>query len=588
MTAPELPDQIARDRISSDTDANLFVDAGAGSGKTKALIDRISTLVLTDGIPLRSIAAVTFTEKAGAELRDRLREQFEVTWRDGADEHKARAQAALDDLDSAAIGTLHSFAQRILTSYPIEAGLPPLVEILDEVGSSVAFDERWSVVQRELLDDDLMSAPLLLALGAGVQLTHIRSLMKAFNADWDLVEDRVLGGSPPFALPDFTVLVDEAARLALRVDESRDPSDRFVPHLLNAGRWAQAMRDARDDAERAAVLRDGLKLKSYHGRKGNWPDLDGLKADLGGLITSIATAAGMLADATLQPIARWLAAKVLDSADQRRSEGRLEFHDLLVLSRRLLRQSAPVRAALQQEYPRLLLDEFQDTDPIQIELAVRIAAGLDGDAEDWQDITVPPGSLFVVGDPKQSIYRFRRADIRTFLQAEESFDERVELTTNFRTVGPILGWVNEIFGVLIQPVPDAQPAYLPLATWRSDAGRGSIGHRPRRARSTARTSKPTTCGSSKRPTWPRPSCGPETRAGPYLTVARGIGEKSGWTTLPSCCPREHPFRTCKRPWMPRVSPTAPRPVRWFTRRARSGPCLRPCGCSPTRPICCPA
>ena len=137
----QLLDGAARDRIRSDTETTLFVEAGAGSGKTHALVDRVTTLVLRDGVPLRTIAAVTFTEKAGAELRDRLRVEFERARKGDARE---LADAALDDLDSASIGTLHAFAQQILLAHPIEAGLPPLIDVLDEVGSSVAFEERWA------------------------------------------------------------------------------------------------------------------------------------------------------------------------------------------------------------------------------------------------------------------------------------------------------------------------------------------------------------------------------------------------------------------------------------------------------------
>src|SRR5215211_4975547 len=95
----QLLDGSARERIRSDTDATLFVEAGAGSGKTHALVDRVTTLVLRDGVPLRAIAAVTFTEKAGAELRDRLRVEFEQHRRTGEGRRSRLADDALDDLD---------------------------------------------------------------------------------------------------------------------------------------------------------------------------------------------------------------------------------------------------------------------------------------------------------------------------------------------------------------------------------------------------------------------------------------------------------------------------------------------------------
>jgi ATP-dependent exoDNAse (exonuclease V) beta subunit len=489
-TGPALQDAAARTRIAEDTGSTLFVEAGAGSGKTKSLVDRVSTLVLTDGVPLSAIAAVTFTEKAGAELRDRLRAEFERPWRterrerraadgdpdagrDGRSERERRAAQALEDLDSAAIGTLHSFAQRILGLHPIEAGLPPLVEVLDEVASSVAFDERWSVMQRELLDDRQLSEPLLMAMGAGLSLDDLRSLARAFGANWDLIEDRVLPGGPPSVdLPSTTDVVRRAEQLAARADECSDEADKFLDKLVLLRDWVEQATAARDDAERHAALIAAATLKWSYGRAGNWRDLPGLRQSCQEWQAEVAALAARFAEATLRPLAHWIATRVLAAADERAAEGRLEFHDLLVLARRLLSSRADVRAALQRRFRVLLLDEFQDTDPIQIELAERIAGGAAADAPDWRDIAVPPGSLFVVGDPKQSIYRFRRASIATYLQAQQHLGETVSLTTNFRTVGAVLDWINAVFGELIQPEPEAQPEFQPLDTFRSAAGSG--------------------------------------------------------------------------------------------------------------------
>ena len=174
-------------------------------------------------------------------------------------------------------------------------------------------------------------------------------------------------------------------------------------------------------------------------------------------------------DAALRQLARRIAEATAEAAQARRAEGKLEFHDLLVLARDLLTDAghgAAVRNALHQQYRRLLLDEFQDTDPIQIELAVRIAAGADGGAADWADVPVPPGSLFLVGDPKQSIYRFRRADIATYLRAQQRIGDQVILAANFRTTEPVLAWINHVFGQLISAEDGSQPAYIPLQACR--------------------------------------------------------------------------------------------------------------------------
>ena len=480
QTRAALVDDAARQRIKSDASSSLFVEAGAGSGKTSALVGRIRTLVLDEGVPLANIAAVTFTEKAGAELRERLRTDLEEARRearktDPASEASRRADRGLEDLDSAAIGTLHSFAQRILGRHPVEAGLPPLLEVSDEVASGVAFDQRWAVLRRELLDDEAMSARLLLAMAAGVTFDHLRSLTRAFNADWDLVADRVLTEEVRDAsLPQVTGLLRRAREAAARASECTDPADKFLPRLEALAAWVQLMGSAADDREAFAALRVGEGLKVSYGQSKNWPDLPGLKSECQSVIDEAAATVAAFTDATLRPLARWLAERVVRDARARAAEGTLEFHDLLVISRELLRANAQVRAALQSAFPRLLLDEFQDTDPIQVELAVRIAAGVDGGAPDWRNVAVPPGSLFVVGDPKQSIYRFRRADIRTFLSVRDRMGESATatLSTNFRTTAPILDWVNGVFGELIQPVDGAQPSYVALAAARAGVANG--------------------------------------------------------------------------------------------------------------------
>ncbi|PWD49387.1 DNA helicase UvrD [Serinibacter arcticus] len=476
---PDLVDEADRTRITTEVDSSLFVEAGAGSGKTRALVERIRTLVLVEGVPLRRIAAVTFTEKAGAELRDRLRADLEEARRDARDRGDGaaalRADHGLEDLDSAAIGTLHSFAQRLLGRHPVEAGLPPLVEVSDEVGSGVAFDERWSVLRRELLDDEDMSQRLLLAMAAGVTFDHLRQLTRAFNADWDLVADRVLQAEVGDArLPDPASLAARATALAARAAECANPADKFVGRLAALGEWAALVSAAADDRERFAALKVGEGLSFAHGVTKSWPDLPGLREECKDLVAEVAGAVAAFTDATLRPLARWIAERVVRDARARAARGTLEFHDLLVLSRELLRTDEDVRASLQAAFPRLLLDEFQDTDPIQVELAVRIAAGAAGGAPDWRDVRVPPGSLFVVGDPKQSIYRFRRADIRTFLGVRSWMgpEAGATLSTNFRTTAPILEWVNGVFGELIQAVDGAQPSYVPLDAHRPAVSSG--------------------------------------------------------------------------------------------------------------------
>ncbi len=476
MTGSPLRDADARRDIADDTDRTLFVNAGAGSGKTSALVRRVRTLVLRDEIRLANIAAVTFTERAGVELRDRLRGEFQKAIRGGGTE-AALAEQALDDLDGAAIGTLHSFAQRVLSEHPIEAGLPPLIDVRDEVGSSVAFEERWAGLQTALLDDDTVAAPLLLALAAGVKLENIRSLTQLLTNDWDLIASRVLAGPEPVVVqPDVAGLLGELREyLALR-DHCTDDADRLLAKLGEVAEVVERLAACADVESQLPLLEELSRFKYHVGRAACWTTAPGGKPAIVERGAELSNVAGDLLSAVvndcLRVLTRWTARQVFADAQARRGEGRLEFHDLLVLARDLLRRDSEVRATLHNNYQRLLLDEFQDTDPIQIEIAARICGGRNADAENWEEIAIPPGRLFVVGDAKQSIYRFRRASIRTYLQARDYLGGEISLTTNFRTIAPILDWINAVFGELIKPAPGAQPEYQPLLHHRDAGGSG--------------------------------------------------------------------------------------------------------------------
>ncbi|GLZ51349.1 UvrD-helicase domain-containing protein [Actinomycetospora sp. NBRC 106378] len=464
MTTAVLPDDDVRDRIRNDLDSTLFVDAGAGSGKTTVLVDRIVRLV-ESGVPLRHIAAVTFTEKAAAELRDRLRESLE--------------EAGLDDacreLDGAAIGTLHSFARRILSEHPLEVRLPPLVDVLDDVGSQVAADRWWRQLQIELLDDDETAPLIRLGLAADMKLDHLRELVMELEANWDLVEERLADAEPP-PRPHVNIgaYLARARALLERRRECTDPSDRLLARFPLLEDWVRQA-EATDDEAQLLDLID--EIPAPGGNVGKAPAWGGQVASVRSELKSLSddgrTEQASVMDQVVRCLLPRLAREVLTAAENRVCEGRLRFHDLLVLARRLVRRSSSARRVLQDRYQRLLLDEAQDTDPIQVELAVRIAGGETAEGP-WPDVAVPAGALFFVGDGKQSIYRFRRADIAIYLEAQR-LGETVALTTNFRSSPAVLDWINAVFGRLIVDEPGVQPEYraLDVGPNRSD-GCGSV------------------------------------------------------------------------------------------------------------------
>lgn len=462
-----MSDDAARRAVRTDLDRTIFLEAGAGSGKTSCLVDRFVALVETD-IEADRIAAITFTEKAAGELVERIRDELERRSRDG----RERCTAALAVLDRAAIGTLHAFAQRILNQHPVEAGLPPRIGVLDAIASQVAFEARWDEYVDRILDDSALAQPLRLLLASGAKLDHLHDVAVAFDGNWDLVAERSTWMPPPVPpLAVDGVLGKLQTVLALAV-HCTDADDKLLLHLDGTVRdHARALADAIDDDARLRLL---LKTVSYgYGRSDNWKSVgkDVVAAELKDIDADCEILRRTVQEGALQVLAASLAEFTAEGARRRQRAGELEFHDLLVLARRVLRDAAEgprVRAALAERYQRLLLDEFQDIDPIQIELAVLIASDdPTASGAHWWEITPEPGRLFFVGDPKQSIYRFRRADIGMFLKArDELVGESEVLTRNFRTGRPIMEWVNHTFGELILEVPDSQPAYLPLEAER--------------------------------------------------------------------------------------------------------------------------
>ena len=459
-------DQIDRDSIAADLGSTLFVEAGAGSGKTTALIER-ALAHLDDGVAMEQIAAITFTEKAAVELKNRLRHKLS----DSGKHHEA-----LDQLDGAAITTLHGFALRILTQHAIEAGLPPRLEVspLD------AFEDRWEESRAHLLHSPDHEHAIVLARILGIKASHLRNLAQTLDDNWDLAAER-MGGKPPptgpVELPDLGGFPGWFQDIADLAQHCQNPDDEMLRRLEAIAQRAELLRRADGDNEQtlSLLLQSGLKFTKT-GRKANWPDEDSGDPSLSDVVEqlrevgdAVSQTRAEVADAVINRLARVLGALTVEAAQDRRQRGVLEFHDLLVLARDLLRHpkhGAEVRAALAERYQRLLLDEFQDTDPIQIELAKLIATP-HTDTREWRELEDLPGRLFYVGDPKQSIYRFRRADIAAYTEAGASRTvARKSLTRNFRTVEPIIAWINDLFNeFMAPPSPEeqhVQPAYQPL------------------------------------------------------------------------------------------------------------------------------
>ena len=460
--ASELVDGEDRARITTALDHTLFVEAGAGSGKTSSLVERIVNLIDVDGVPVTRIAAITFTEAAARELRTRVRDALE---RRAEDSRNATLELAAGQVESAAFATLHSFALRILSDHPIEAGLPPGFGVVDEITSTLEFDESWRIFVGQVGDDMTLLELQERAAAMEIELRQFAGVARRFDDNWDLL--KLIAPEPP-ALSD--IVFDD---LLGGLDELRELSglcianeDLYLERLL--GYIAEVERVANGEPLDQVQTFRQLKLPPKNrGKNASWRgELDQVRTAVAAFNDSLLARVNDYRTEVMEYFITLVADFVSKRVEQRQLKGELAFHDLLVLARRLLRSDEVVRQTLHQRYSRILLDEFQDTDPIQIELAVLLASEDPVGDRPWQEIAteLAPGRLVVVGDPKQSIYRFRRADIRVYTETEEVLvDESCRLTTNFRTVPGVLEWVNVVFAHAIgDGEAGKQPPYVPL------------------------------------------------------------------------------------------------------------------------------
>jgi ATP-dependent helicase/nuclease subunit A len=486
-----LDDATARETIRTALDQSMIVEASAGTGKTTSMVERMTSLVRTGMATVGHIAAITFTNKAAAELARRFRERLERDSFDPSvtDGERQRLQAALAEIDTAVIGTVHSFCGRLLRERPIEAGLDPAVKTLDAAAEQVFRGRAW----REFCDALPLDAGLTAARQAleatGVDLRDLRTAFETIVAHGDVrtwpreateapdikplmeridaeITTHLAGVIVPWnqrAASDDLMNTLEAVQRAFRTRPDDSPGSLFRAAERLAGacpRIAQSLwlpgNRTRDHQERQRERKQVLE---------QW--WDGIVADVAG------------------PLRQWhayryqFALPLLEAARDhyervRLAEGVLSFHDLLERTARLLRERPDVRVSFAKRHPILLVDEFQDTDPLQAEILLLLTAD-DPAATDWRSTTIKPGSLFVVGDPKQSIYRFRRADIDTFDFVKERIaragGKSLQLTTNFRSNGDLVSWVNDQFaGRFARHHSEGEEAYGPVFT-ASHAGR---------------------------------------------------------------------------------------------------------------------
>lgn len=460
---PPPVDESERQRVRTELHTSFLVEAGAGSGKTTLLVDRMVALVESGVAEVSRIAAVTFTRKAAAELRERFQLKLEERFREErrtrpGSEKAGLLRRAIDDIDRSFLGTIHAFCARLLRERPIEAGLDPGFVEAPEAEAELLRDRFWTSFLERIVSD---SDPLLEQLAqTGIRADQLHHAFKGMVENLD-----VQYPAPPVPPPDAAAMRAVRGRLkdlfdrALRLIPGTEPEKGWdkAQGVIRSIRYTRRFKGWDD----AATLFDAAeRMCSISNLTFNrWPqptrERDGevrrLRDDFRALGAEGCPVRGHLDRwfAHRYCLAMELVRRAADEfAEQRLRIGMLSFHDLLMLTARLLREHPGVRRDLGERYRYVLIDEFQDTDPIQAELLFLLASEPGEGPADWRTAVPRPGALFVVGDPKQSIYRFRRADIVVYNQVRARFREFGDvllLITNFRSRQTLADMVNEVF-----------------------------------------------------------------------------------------------------------------------------------------------
>ncbi|MFZ5875515.1 MAG: UvrD-helicase domain-containing protein [Nitrospirota bacterium] len=479
MTPPT--DAPERQRVIRTFDANVVVTAGAGTGKTTLLVERLVHLVVRepDPVPVTEIVALTFTNKAAAELVVRFRERIAalarasersdaegeprdalaalVTWTGtSTDRVGGRLRAALIDLDRAHIGTIHSFAATLLRLFPIEAGVDPKFREADEGARRDHAAEAW----RAWLDRELSREAPRAALW--------RRLLERLTIE-DLHDVAVDLSAEVIPLDALGRLAESPAPVGAWLASAGDAADRLLAAHLQTRvieqRLAAARRVIARAAEgRAAEKTDGEAVAAdVTSVPKGW---DAREADRAKDLIKLARRLSEVDPEIVRLVGDALAPFVRESRASFARAGWLPFDGLLARARDLLRDHPAVRETLKRRFRALLVDECQDTDPAQYEIMLYLAEASGRTATHWRNVRLARGKLFLVGDPKQSIYGFRGADLEAYQDvARLVLDQggvECRLTTNFRSRGAILDAVNAVGERLLAYRPGVQAGYEPI------------------------------------------------------------------------------------------------------------------------------
>ncbi len=455
-------------------DVSVALSAGAGCGKTFVLTERfLSHLEPRPDTDVTSqlgrLIAITFTERAAREMRQRIRAGVRDRLLQAAPEHEAHWLDILRRIDSARISTIHSFCGTLLRSHAVEAQLDPGFSVLEPTAARLLLGELIDDHLRELLakqDADMIE------LVAGYDLNGVRERMGRLLAErfrLDFAEWLPLAASDLVAIwrdfhaahikPEALRTLREAPmvlRLHNEILPQGAPHEKLAERALIVAEILERIADSEptdadlDSLEEHARVQGCTGKKIWAGHEALYEDYKATFEELRELVGKVrkqlvfdARGALPAAEASLRFVR--VTAPVREAYEKRKRElGVLDFDDLLIKAHRLLHDEAHanLRKRLALGIELLLVDECQDTDDLQMELIDALAGGA----------TLGRGKMFHVGDFKQSIYRFRGAEPELFQKLQDGTAEhgRIPLSLNFRSQPEILNFVNVLFAPIFE------------------------------------------------------------------------------------------------------------------------------------------
>lgn len=490
-------DTISRKRIVSEIDKNFFVEAGAGAGKTTMLVSRMVAMVEA-GIDISKICAITFTKAAAGEFYDRFqrllieRSNPAYVWKDKGfagqlpaptDKTRELCAAALQNIDLCFMGTIDSFCSMVLSEHPSEAGIPSDATIMSDMDAQSLYKQIYVKISAGEYGERLKemartfrifhwNAEEVFVKGESIFMNH-RNVHFNFKSGDAVDIDKVFAHDKNAINRAMKCLLDHPE---LKYEKTKDSVAAWEVLEENSkkflGKWSNQfsrVQSGLKSLKKIRLIPSALEKYEYElaacfepgGKKGAWlefsPALDG------GLLDKMNRLAY---DASMTFLSECV--PVIEEA--MRDKGAMTYFDYLYYLRNMLKKDAAGDGKLiryiYDRHSYFLIDEFQDTNPMQAEVFFYLSS--ENPVEQWSACQPRQGSLFIVGDPKQSIYRFRSADVTSFLKVKKLFQANggdiLYLTRNFRSTKKLISYFNLVFPNMLSEETELQSKFeeIPL------------------------------------------------------------------------------------------------------------------------------